>query len=61
MSAIFAAANQFAQACHAAARGMAEGVKTWLLRRDTSHQKVSALCNGHTVTILAKTPQNDKI
>jgi hypothetical protein len=43
------------------AKRKVEEIKSWLLPRDASHQKVSALCNGHTVTILVKTPQSDKI
>lgn len=61
VSAIVAAANQFAQACHAAARGIAEGVKTWILKRDSSQQSVNALRDGHTIKNLVFTPQNDKI
>lgn len=61
VSAIVAAANHLAQACHAAARGIAEGVKTWILKRDTSQQDVSAQRDGHKVKILVKAPQNDKI
>lgn len=64
VSAFVAAANQMAQALSAAARGIAEGingVKTWMLKRDPSQQNANVLRDGHTVKILAKAPQNDKI
>ncbi|EGR2774145.1 hypothetical protein V6956_004577 [Vibrio parahaemolyticus] len=63
-TAFASAVNQVVQACHAMRRGMeevAKGIKTWLLPRDTSQQSVSAHRDGHAVTILVKTPQNDKI
>ncbi|MBE3914901.1 hypothetical protein HJ155_23200 [Vibrio parahaemolyticus] len=63
-TAFASAVNQVVQACHAMRRGMqeaAKGIKTWLLPRDSSQQNVSAQRDGHTVKILVKAPQNDKI
>ena len=62
-TAFSSAVNHVVQICHAMRRGMQEaskGLKAWLLSRDSSQQKVNALCKGHTVKISALTPRNDK-
>lgn len=62
-TAFYSTVNHVVQVCHAMRRGIQEAskeLKAWLLPRDSSQQKVNALCKGHAVKISALTPRNDK-
>ncbi|MGF1884221.1 hypothetical protein [Vibrio splendidus] len=57
-------ANKAAQALRDFGKSLVRfgnGIKSWLINRDTSQKEVNGIGDGHNIKNLALTPQNDKI